>query len=110
MLFRQLFDRESSTYTYFLASGPGREAVVIDPVRSQLPEYLSLIEQLDLRLVRAIDTHTHADHITALGALRDHTQCTTLMGEFTRAECVSEQFRDGDSVGVEGVSMRALHT
>ncbi|MGB1557101.1 MAG: MBL fold metallo-hydrolase, partial [Oceanococcaceae bacterium] len=65
MIFRQLFDAESSTYTYLLASGPGREALIIDPVREQLPAYLQLIRELGVRLVKAIDTHTHADHVTA---------------------------------------------
>lgn len=110
MLFRQLFDKESSTYTYLIASGRGREALIIDPVKEQTDAYLGLIEQLDLKLVRAIDTHTHADHITALGALREHTDCMTLMGEFTKAECVSDHVREGDTVDVDGVRLKALYT
>lgn len=110
MLFRQLFDLETSTYTYLLASGRGREAVVIDPVKGQMPAYLDLIKQLDLRLVRAIDTHTHADHVTALGDLRDETGCTTIMGEFTKAECVSEQVSEGDTIDVDGIRLKALYT
>ncbi|MCO6439650.1 MAG: MBL fold metallo-hydrolase [Nitrococcus mobilis] len=110
MLFRQLFDRQSSTYTYLIASGKGREALIIDPVKEQMPVYLGLIEQLDLKLVRAIDTHTHADHITALGDLRDATGCVTLMGEFTRAECVSQHVREGEIVDVDGVRLKALYT
>lgn len=84
MIFRQLFDATSSTYTYLLASRPGGEALLIDPVKEHLADYTTLIEQLELRLVFAIDTHTHADHVTALGDLRDATQCTTLMGERSR--------------------------
>lgn len=110
MLFRQLFDLETSTYTYLLASGRGREAVLIDPVKGQMPAYLDLIKQLDLRLVRAIDTHTHADHVTALGDLRDETGCTTIMGEFTKAECVSEQVSEGDTIDVDGIRLEALYT
>lgn len=110
MLFRQLFDLETSTYTYLLASGRGREAVVIDLVKGQMPAYLDLIKQLDLRLVRAIDTHTHADHVTALGDLRDETGCTTIMGEFTKAECVSEQVSEGDTIDVDGIRLKALYT
>lgn len=110
MLFRQLFDKESSTYTYLIASGRGREALIIDPVKEQTDAYLGLIEQLDLRLVRAIDTHTHADHITALGDLREQTDCMTLMGEFTKAECVSDHVREGDTVDVDGVRLKALYT
>ncbi|MEQ8800005.1 MAG: MBL fold metallo-hydrolase [Salinisphaeraceae bacterium] len=110
MLFRQLFDKESSTYTYLIASGRGREALIIDPVKEQTDAYLGLIEQLDLKLVRAIDTHTHADHITALGDLREHTDCMTLMGEYTKAECVSDHVREGDTVDVDGVRLKALYT
>lgn len=110
MIFRQLFDAESSTYTYLLASGPGREALIIDPVREQLPAYLQLIRELGVRLVTAIDTHTHADHVTALGGLREATGCVTLMGQYTKAECVSAQVREGESLSVDGIHLRALYT
>ena len=110
MIFRQLFDHESSTYTYLLASGRGREALIIDPVREQMQTYLTLIEQLELKLVRAIDTHTHADHVTALGGLRDTTGCITVMGERSKAECVSERVREGDTINVDGIGLRAIYT
>jgi sulfur dioxygenase len=110
MLFRQLFDHESSTYTYLLASRPGGEALLIDPVLEQTEAYLRLLRELDLKLVIATDTHTHADHVTALGSLREATACVTMMGERTRAECVSTQFRDGETLDVDGVKLRALYT
>lgn len=110
MLFRQLFDHESSTYTYLIASGRGREALIIDPVKPQLQTYLTLIEQLDLKLVRAIDTHTHADHVTALGGLRDATGCVTVMGEYSKAECVSERVREGEVIDVDGIRLKAIYT
>ncbi len=110
MLFRQFFDAASSTYTYLLSSGAGREAVIIDPVKEQLEQYLQAVRELDLKLVRAIDTHTHADHVTALGDLRDRTGCITLMGEFTQAHCVSEQVRDGDVLDIDGVRLQAIYT
>lgn len=110
MLFRQFYDAVSSTYTYLLASGSGRDALIIDPVKDQVAQYLTAIEQLDLRLVRAIDTHTHADHVTGLGDLRDATGCITLMGEFTRADCVSGHVRDGDCIDVDGIRLQALYT
>ena len=110
MLFRQLFDKQSSTYTYLIASGRGREALIIDPVKEQAPAYLNLIEQLDLKLVRAIDTHTHADHVTALGDLRDKTGCMTLMGEFTQAHCVSDHVCEGEVINVDGIRLKALYT
>ncbi len=110
MIFRQMFDAESSTYTYLLASAPGREALIIDPVKRMTPDYLRLIEELDLKLVRALDTHTHADHVTGLGQLRTETGCVTVMGEFTQAECVSETVSDGDRIEVDGIVLKALFT
>jgi len=110
MLFRQFFDSQSSTYTYVLASRAGGEAVIIDPVKEQLEQYLKVIEQLDLRLVHAIDTHTHADHITALGDLRDVTHCTTIMGELSQAHCVSQHVREDEIVRFDGIELRALYT
>lgn len=110
MLFRQLFDLPSSTYTYLLASREGGEALIIDPVKAQLPTYLQLIKQLGVKLVHAIDTHTHADHITALGDLRDSTACTTIMGALSRAECVSRHIADGETLDVDGLRLQALYT
>jgi len=110
MLFWQFFDSQSSTYTYVLASRAGGEAVIIDPVKEQLEQYLKVIEQLDLRLVHAIDTHTHADHITALGDLRDVTHCTTIMGELSQAHCVSQHVREDEIVRFDGIELRALYT
>jgi glyoxylase-like metal-dependent hydrolase (beta-lactamase superfamily II) len=110
MLFRQLFDSASSTYTYLLASRRGGEALIIDPVKEQLDQYLKVIEQLDLRLVHALDTHTHADHITALGDLRDATHCTTIMGERSKAHCVSQHVREGETVRIDGLELRAVYT
>ena len=81
MIFRQLFDSVSSTYTYLLASRVGGEALLLDPVFEKTDRYLKLLEELDLKLVKVVDTHVHADHITAMGALRDHTNCVTVMGE-----------------------------
>jgi sulfur dioxygenase len=110
MLFRQFFDSVSSTYTYLIASGVGREALIIDPVKEQVPQYLQAVAELDLKLVRAIDTHTHADHVTGLGDLREATGCVTMMGEHTRAECVSEHVHEGDLIDVDGVKLGAVYT
>ncbi len=110
MLFRQLFDSTSSTYTYVLASRVGGEAVIIDPVKDQLEQYLKVIKELDLKLVHAIDTHTHADHITALGDLRDITHCTTIMGELSQAHCVSQHVREDELMRVDGIELRAIYT
>jgi len=96
MIFRQLFDSVSSTYSYLIASRRGAEALIIDPVLEKVERYVQLLTELDLRLVKAVDTHLHADHITGLGALRDRTRCITVMGEQTKADVVSMRVADGD--------------
>ena len=110
MIFRQLFDPESSTYTYLLAARAGGEALILDPVQEQIPQYLSLFEALDLRLVLAVDTHIHADHVTGLGTLRDETACATVMGAHSRAECVSLKVREGERLEVEGIRLDVMYT
>jgi hypothetical protein len=106
MIFRQLFDSTSSTYTYLLASRHGAEALIIDPVLERVDRYIQLLKELDLRLVKAIDTHLHADHITGLDALGERTRCITVMGEQTKADVVSIRVADGDRVDIEGLSLR----
>jgi glyoxylase-like metal-dependent hydrolase (beta-lactamase superfamily II) len=96
MIFRQLFEPASGTYSYVLASRRGGEALIIDPVLEKVDRYLRLMEELDLNLVKAVDTHLHADHITGLGALRDRTQCITVMGEQSKVDVVSIRVADGD--------------
>jgi glyoxylase-like metal-dependent hydrolase (beta-lactamase superfamily II)/rhodanese-related sulfurtransferase len=110
MIFRQLFDSVSGTYSYLLASRPGGEALIIDPVLEKVDRYLQLIGELDLKLVKAVDTHLHADHITGLGALRDRTQCITVMGENTKADVVSMRLAEGDKLSIDSVSMDVLYT
>jgi sulfur dioxygenase len=110
MLFRQMFERESSTYSYLLAARKGGEALIIDPVKEETPKYLQLIRELDLRLVFALDTHVHADHVTALGDLRAATDCVTLMGAQTRAECVSRKLTDGERIRIDGIELQAIYT
>jgi len=110
MIFRQLFDSVSGTYSYLLASRAGGEALIIDPVIEKVDRYLTLMRELDLRLVKAVDTHLHADHITGLGALRDHTHCITVMGEQTKADVVSMRLADGDRLTVEGLALDVIYT
>ncbi|MFP5431380.1 MAG: MBL fold metallo-hydrolase [Gammaproteobacteria bacterium] len=110
MLFRQLFDATSSTYTYLLADRQTGDAVLIDPVREQMPSYLRLLEELELKLVMAIDSHVHADHITALGALREATGCVTWMGQQAQADCVSARFADGDRLRFGSYALVAMYT
>jgi len=110
MIFRQLFDQTSSTYSYILASRAGGEALIIDPVLERVDRYLQLIRELNLKLVKAVDTHLHADHITGLGALRDHTHCITVMGEQTKADVVSMRLADGDKLTIEGLALDVIYT
>src|SRR5215218_9183579 len=110
MIFRQLFDAVSGTYTYLLASRSGGEALIIDPVLRNVDRYLQLMRELDLKLVKAVDTHLHADHITGLGALRDRTRCITVMGEQSSVDCVSMRVADGDRLRIEGVVLEVVYT
>lgn len=110
MIFRQLFDPVSSTYTYLLASRHGGEALLIDPVFERVDRYLQLLSELDLRLIKAVDTHTHADHVTGLGSLRDVTRCVTVMGENSKVDVVSMRVREGDRIGIEGIGLDVLET
>lgn len=110
MIFRQLFDSVSGTYTYLLASRQGGEALIIDPVLEKVDRYLQLVRELDLKLVKAVDTHMHADHVTGLGALRDHAHCITVMGEQTRADVVSMRVAEGDHIDIEGLTLEVLYT
>src|SRR5215468_4257338 len=110
MIFRQLFDSTSGTYTYLIASRRGGEALIIDPVIEKVERYLQLIRELDLKLVKAVDTHLHADHITGLGALRDRTQCITVMGEMSKVDVVSMRLAEGDKLTIEGVALDVMYT
>jgi len=110
MIFRQLFDTQSSTYTYLLADRRGGEGAIIDPVLARVPQYLQLLRELDLKLVFAIDTHIHADHVTGAGELRLATHCATAMGDATEAECVSVRFGDGETISLGELRLQAWHT
>ena len=110
MIFRQMFDSTSGTYSYLLASRRGGEALIIDPVLEKVDRYLQLLRELDLKLVKAVDTHLHADHITGLGALRDRTHCITVMGEQSGVDVVSMRVTEGDKVEIEGVALDVLYT
>jgi glyoxylase-like metal-dependent hydrolase (beta-lactamase superfamily II)/rhodanese-related sulfurtransferase len=110
MIFRQLFDGVSSTYSYVLASRAGGEALIIDPVLDKVDRYLQLFRELNLTLIKAVDTHLHADHITGLGALRDRTHCITVMGEQSRVDVVSMRVNDGDRIEIEGLALDVIYT
>jgi glyoxylase-like metal-dependent hydrolase (beta-lactamase superfamily II)/rhodanese-related sulfurtransferase len=110
MIFRQLFDGISGTYSYLLASRAGGEAMILDPVLERVDRYCQLLRELDLKLVKAVDTHLHADHVTGLGELRDRTHCVTIMGEQTKADVVAMRVADGDKVTIEGITLNVMYT
>ena len=110
MIFRQLFDTTSSTFTYLLAERRGGEALLIDPVLDNTTQYVRLIDELDLKLVMAVDTHIHADHVTALGALRDHTDCATAMGAMAQTECVTQHYHEGEKLYADNLQLDILYT
>jgi glyoxylase-like metal-dependent hydrolase (beta-lactamase superfamily II)/rhodanese-related sulfurtransferase len=110
MIFRQLFDSVSGTYSYLLASRAGGEALILDPVLEKVDRYCQLLRELDLKLVKAVDTHLHADHVTGLGELRDRTHCVTIMGEQSKADVVAMRVADGDRVKIEGLSLDVMYT
>ena len=110
MIFKQLFDTKSSTYTYLISSGKGREALVIDPVIENVSEYIGLLKELDLKLVKVIDTHIHADHVTGASELKDITKCTTIMGAHTPAESVEIKVKDEEIINLENLKIKAMYT
>jgi glyoxylase-like metal-dependent hydrolase (beta-lactamase superfamily II) len=110
MIFKQIFDTKSSTYTYIIASSKGREAVIIDPVLDNVDEYIKLLKELDLKLVKVIDTHIHADHVTGASKLKQATNCTTLMGEHTPADAVEIKVKDNELIKIDGLKIKSLYT
>ena len=110
MLFHQLFDKNSSTFTYLIASAKGREALIIDPVLENIEQYIKLLNELDLKLVKVIDTHIHADHITAASKLKDKTNCTTIMGEHTPSDVVEIKVKDNEIIYVDKLEIKVIYT
>jgi glyoxylase-like metal-dependent hydrolase (beta-lactamase superfamily II) len=110
MIFKQLFDSKSSTYTYLISSGNGREALIIDPVLENVNEYIDILKELDLKLVKVIDTHIHADHVTGASKLKDITKCTTIMGSHTPAESVEIKVKDDEYINLDNLKIRAMYT
>ena len=110
MIFKQVFDKKTSTYTYLIASSKGREALIIDPVLDNVEEYIGLLNELDLKLVKVIDTHIHADHITGASKLKEQTNCTTIMGEKTPAEAVEIKVKDEEIIKIDQIELKALYT
>jgi glyoxylase-like metal-dependent hydrolase (beta-lactamase superfamily II) len=110
MIFKQVFDKKTSTYTYLIASAKGREAVIIDPVIENVNKYIQLLRDLDLKLVKVIDTHIHADHVTGASKLKQVTNCATLMGEHTPADAVEIKVKDNELINIDGLNIRSIYT
>ena len=110
MIFKQEFDTKTSTYTYIIASAKGREAVIIDPVLENVEDYISILKELDLKLVKVIDTHIHADHITGASKLKQATNCTTIMGEHTLADTVEIKVKDNETIDIDNLKIRSMYT
>ena len=110
MIFKQLFDNKSSTYTYLISSGKGREALIIDPVLENVNDYIKLLKELELKLVKVIDTHIHADHVTGASKLKNITKCSTIMGENTPADSVEIKVKDDEYIDLEDIKIKAIYT
>ena len=110
MIFNQLFDEKSSTYTYIISSGKGREALIIDPVIEHTDQYIKVLKDLDLKLVKVIDTHTHADHVTGLNELNKRTNCIRIMGENSKSEVIDIKLKDDENINIEKIELKAIYT
>ena len=110
MIFEQLFDTKSSTYTYIISSGKGREALIIDPVIEHSDKYIEVLKNLELKLVKVIDTHIHADHVTGLNELNKRTNCTRIMGEKSKSEVIDLRIKDSEKINVENIELKAIYT
>ncbi len=110
MIFEQLFDTKSSTYTYIIASGKGREALIIDPVIENSDQYIKILKNLDLKLVKVMDTHIHADHISGLNELSKRTKCTKIMGEKSSSEVLDIRVKDNEKIKIENIELISMYT
>ena len=110
MIFEQLFDIKSSTYTYIISSGKGREALIIDPVIENTDEYIKVLKNLDLKLVKVIDTHIHADHISGLNELGKRTKCSKIMGEKSNSEVLDIRVKDNEKIKIEDIELISIYT
>ena len=110
MIFKQLFDTRSSTYTYIISSGKGREALIIDPVIENTHEYINVLKNLDLKLVKVIDTHIHADHISGLNELSKRTKCSKIMGEYSSSDVIDIRVKDNEKIKIENIELISMYT
>ena len=110
MIFKQLFDNISCTFTYLIASRAGGEAVIIDPVLENVDQYIKELNRFKLNLVKVIETHTHADHFSGSSKLKDSTNCKTVMGEHTKTDIVEIKLKDEETIKVGNINIKAIYT
>jgi sulfur dioxygenase len=110
MLLRQLLDRESCTFTYLIAEDYGKPAAIIDPVNEHIDLYNQLIGDFDLNLTYSIETHTHADHVTASGLLAQNHDCQIVVGAESQASPVNIKVTDGQVLPLGGLEIKAIAT
>ena len=110
MIFKQLFDKNSSTYTYVIASAHGREALIIDPVLENVETYIDLLKKFNLKLVKVIDTHIHADHVTGASLLNKETNCSTVMGEHSPSDIVEIRVKEDEVIKIDQLNIKAIYT
>ncbi|WP_461516236.1 MBL fold metallo-hydrolase [Porticoccus sp.] len=110
MILRQLYDRETSTYTYLVADEESRKALLLDPVLERMPCYRRLLQELNLKLYCALDSHIHADHVTALGTLRAEYGCETLVNEHALMDCASHKLADGEHIHLGELVFTSVYT
>lgn len=110
MIFKQLIDYETYTYTYLIADKGTREAIIIDPVREQFERDLKLIKELDLDLKYSLETHVHADHVTSASSMREATGCKTVLGIGSGVKCSDIEIQDDDVLNFGKLSLKAIAT
>lgn len=110
MLFRQLFDQETNTYTYLIANPKTKEAILVDPVLEQVERDYKLLNELGLSLKFCLETHIHADHITGTGRLRELTVCQGIVPANAQAQCADRQIKDGEILTVGSIEIQAIET
>ena len=110
MIFKQVFDEKSSTYTYLIASSKGREALIIDPVLEHTKKYIKILKDLNLKLVKVIDTHIHADHVSGLNELNKETECVRIMGEKSESEVIDIRVKDNEKIKIENIELKTIYT
>lgn len=110
MIFQQLFETDTSTFTYLLGCERTRQALLIDPVISEMDQYLALLKQHELRLVYTLETHVHADHITAAAKLREMLDSKSVVHADGGAQCADVLVEDSDVLNVGDIKIQVRHT